>query len=1415
MAVLSCSGARQPYAFLGSPGVRLLSGLLGVLLGLLGLVNAQSLSAPERITSRQGLPQAFVPSIVQDRQGFIWAATHDGLCRYDGLRFKVFQPSADGRPSLSFAGVDHLTLDHQGRLWIRSERGDLDQFDPRTESFTNVSRRPAFRRLAGGRGLNRFCVDRQDRLWAIMDEEELLCFHLGTNQVQRFRHRTGQPHSLGNARLRDVVEGNDGTIWVATWTGLDRFEEKTGHFTHYRRKPNPADSTQTDPITTLYVRPNGELMSNTRDEVLLFNPRTGQFTGYKLPERGGEWWTTHYATDSRGDTYFDQNNVLFRFSDRTGPVVVERSSQFIDNCASLCIDRSDVLWVGTDGAGIRKYDLRPNPFQTRPYRRNFHTDLLTGDWLGIPPAGRPDPTTLRALSSYRFRYALDTAQNLWCNVGSSDVYRINLMTKAAQKLPLPVRFSDADGPVAPCPLAADPQGRVWAVHDSLVWFYQASQRQWMPFPHRIPRQRTTLILAFVVDEAALWLMSQNQGLWRLDRQTGQLRQYAHRPADPHSLSNNSLYCLSADPHDPNRLWVGTFGSGLCAFDKRTGRCRRYTQDDGLPNNVIYSALPDQDGYLWLGTNRGLCRLNKRTGETRTYTQSDGLMADEFNRFHYLHLPERRTAGPVPAPRTGRSEGTAPLPVVRQSAHDERIILGGLEGITAFYPRQVGSDAFRPPVELTDLQINNQPVRPGPESPLGKLPVQAVGSLTLPYDQNFITAEFAVLQFNRRNRIRYRYQLVGLDRTWIETDRPVAIYTDLQPGNYTLRLNGANTAGIWSPHVRTLALTIRPPFWATWWAYLGYVLAIGGVTFGLIRESVNRLKLRQSVMLKQREVELKQQEAQQLRANDEMKSRFFANITHEFRTPLTLILAPAEQMIVETPEPRNRRRLLTIEQNAQQLLRLINQLLDLSKLEASVMPIHESRGELDECIRRWLQPLIEQASAQGLDLTFTSTVEGSHWFDVEKVERIVYNLVANALKFTQRGCITVSLTTERGPTEPDRRTGGPAKPVVLTVTDTGRGIPPESLSHVFDRFYRVESNNVPAEESGDEMAPAGPVTGAGIGLALVKELVTLQGGQIAVESQMGTGTTFTVTLPYRSALATPAAPTDLVSANGTGHDVPAAGTGTERPVEGESAVPSVLVVEDNDALAQFIVESLPEHYRIVRAVNGRDGWEQALEHLPDLVISDVMMPDPTGTIQSGPEMDGFALLGKLKEDLRTSHIPVMLLTAKASVENRMEGLTRGADDYLTKPFQVAELQLRVRNQLLNKRRQREWVRASLLNPDQAQADAQPADPFLTRLYELMEAHLDEPNFGLEQMITELALSRSNLFRKVKFLTGLSATDLLRQYRLKRGAQLLRAGHSVSESAYRVGFESTQYFAKCFREVYQLTPSQFAAQSPPIS
>ena len=1324
------------------------------LLASTACLRAQSIPFPKPglITDQQGLPQAFVPSIIQDKQGFIWAATRDGLCRYDGYRFNVFQPDPDGRPSLSFAGLMQIELDRYGRIWIVSERGDIDIFDPRTETFTNVSRQAAFRRLVKSGITYRLRIDRQDRLWLMPVGSGVICWDTQKKQGQWFRHQPDQAGSISSDYVADAVEGDDGTIWLATAGGLDRFEEGTRRFTHQRHQPGNPRSLPEDSLMRVYRRPTGEIMLFSRQYLTLFQPRTGQLRPYRMPAQGDEWKFPQVAIDRMGTVYFDQNNMLFRFTDQEGIQIVTRWNQHNDACSSLLIDQTNVLWVGTAGAGIRTYDLQPNPFQNRRYRRGFYQDLLANDSLSLdlPPVSLAIHPLLSGLSSYNFRSTFDAVGRFWFNVGTSNLYRLIHKLGQPEHLPLPIHFRGESSTNTPCPMTTDPQGRVWAVYGSIAFWFDEHTQHWTRFPYPIPHQPANAVTELVVDTHALWLASQTGGLWRIDRRNGQRQQFVNQPNDSLSLSSNSLFCLSADPTDANRLWIGTFGNGLCLFDKRTGQFRRFTKANGLPNNVVYSVIPDAYGYLWMGTNKGLCRMNRRTFTTQTFTRDDGIMADEFNRYHYVQFPNRGTVA-------------------------GKILMGGLEGFTVFHPRQIGQDTFEPAVELTELQVNDQVIRPNLSEPdganttrpanrslLGTLPIQATNQLTLAHSQNYLTLQFAALQFNRPAKNRYRYRLEGLEESWKETTRPEAIYTNLPPGDYVLVLNASNTSGRWSRYVRKLAITIQPPFWATWWAFALYSLVILGIAWGLLQAYLNRLRLNQTIRLRQ-------QEADQLRAVDTLKTNFFTNITHEFRTPLTLILAPTEQMASENPGPKNSRRLQTIEQNAHQLLRLINQLLDLSKLEASVMPIHESRGNLTEFIRHWLNPLTDQATDQGLSLIVNSDVTGDHWFDAEKLERIVYNLTANALKFTEAGAITVSLTDVSGQ-------------IRLTVADTGVGIPPQHLPHIFNRFYQV----------GDIHA----TPGTGIGLALVQELVQLQGGQISVESQPNQGTTFVVELPYRrvdtaEAVLEEAAPWH----RGANDDVWTASD--------ESDEPRLLIVEDNDELARFIADSLPQNYRIRRAVNGRDGLQQALEHVPDLILSDVMMP----------LMDGFTLCNQLKTDLRTSHIPVILLTAKSSVENRLAGLSLGADDYLTKPFQLTELQLRVHNQLVNRQRQREWVQTSLSNPNptSTQPDAQPIDPFLTRLYALFDANLTDSGFGLEQMLSYLGMSRTNLFRKVKALTGLTAHELLRNYRLKRAARLLRSGVSVSETAYQVGFESPAYFSKCFREFYQLSPREFAAQA----
>lgn len=1318
------------------------------------LVRTQSLNfvQPELINDRQGLPQGFISGIVQDRQGFIWIATHDGLCRYDGNRLKVFREGRNttGKSSMPFSSISSLSIDHQGRIWIISELGELAMFDPLTETFTDILKQLTHLRVPYI-GARHYYPDRQNRLWMAFENKGLVCYDMTTRRARWFQHRADQPHSIGSNRIRSVLQDQQGTIWIGTTdVGLERFDEKTGYFQHYHPNAQTPLALPELAIFGMAQRPSGELLLGTHHYVCQFNPQTGNFQAQRLPNEDKEsledhhLWGVHFVTDSRGEVYFDQRNSLFRFTDLENIQLVTHFTPQTGYCSNLLIDRSDVLWVGTNGSGVRKYDLRANSFQTASYQLGFQADVFT-QWLHL---SAEQTRSTHSSEPYMFRYTLDDQGGLWANCGTSTIYHINPATHQSQRIDLPILFTQA----IITPLATDEQGRVWVLHwDKKVnhlWYYEPEKRQWIRSAHQFKADFPNEFIQMVADRQSFWLATRNQGLYRFDRKTGRLRKYVHQPNQSTSLSSNTLYCLSADPDDSNRLWIGTFGKGLCAFDKQSGQCRRITEQDGLPNDVIYSALPDQYGNLWIGTNKGLCRMNRKTFQTQNYTTEDGLLANEFNRFHYLHLP------------------------------NGQVIMGGVEGITSFRPDQFRDDSFQPKVELTELYVNNRLAGPNAQSFL-RAPIHAIHELILPYNQNFLTIHFSALQFNQPSKNHYRYKLEGVEDDWVETSQPQAIYTTLAPGHYTLLVNASNTSGRWSPYVRRLAIIITPPFWATWWAYVLYALAVTGSLWYGIRLRLNQLQLQQSVALRQ-------QEARQLRELNEMRSRFFTNVTHDFRTPLTLILSPMPGLIQELAGTRYVKRLESISRNARQLLSLINQLLDFAKLDANLLTVQEVQGNIGQFVEQTVGLFQEEATQKGIFLSVSSEVRDAYWFDEEKLGRIIANLVGNALKFTPKGGhITVSLYASTD--------------LELVISDTGVGISADKLPLVFDRFFQHSADG-PTNSQGDGFNPDTQM-GTGIGLALVKELVHLQQGHIEVESVLGQGTTFRVTLPYRRADQTSVA-TEVVEplTESSLADLP-------MQHESHSEPPHLLLVEDNAELADFIVDSLPDFYRISQAVNGAEGFKKALAELPDLIISDVMMP----------VMDGYTLCQKLKEEEQTNHIPVIMLTAKVTFENRLEGLTLGADDYLTKPFHVQELTLRVHNLLERQRRFRERMRQELAGPMPAKLDqpnealaTEPVqlDPFLEKLYAIVEEKLDDSSLSVEQLAEQLNLSRSSLHRKVKALTGLATSDIIRIYRLKRATQFLQQGYNSSETAYRVGFDSPQYFAKCFREQYQMAPSEFA-------
>ncbi|WP_420151289.1 hybrid sensor histidine kinase/response regulator transcription factor [Spirosoma sp.] len=1301
-------------------------------------VRAQGLPLlkPEIINDHQGLPQAFVPAILQDRAGFIWMATRDGLCRYDGNHFKVFQPSTDTKPGISSSSLFGLGLDQKGHIWILSDHNDIDILNPLRETFTNISHQPFFKRVLDNKSdiIDALYIDRKGLLWISYLSDKILCVDSENQHVNQYK-RPSIPGYFPT--FSAFVEDKQGHMWMSNKTGLYRLDQRLNRFVLY---PLPAND-----IRGIKLRQNGDLLVVSSRYIFLVKPEAGLIRSVSIPavtnsKAKTDWHHTSIVVDSQGNEYFDQHEAILRFNEETGVTLLARCIEKA-KFRSLFIDRSDVLWAGTDKSGVLKYNLRANLFRAIPYQRDFYHDLLI-QTLGITKIPIPNGAV-----PYNFRYTFDKAGKMWFNMGTNLVYQIDLHTKQVVPIPFPepplLRYAWTD-PVDP--MATDPDGQIWVVTDSMAMYYESSK--WHPFHFPIrakaqgQRNRSSqsygvkgYILQLTVDERALWIATRTDGLYRVDRSNGDIKNYTHELNDDTSLSSNELLCLFDDPADKNILWIGTFGSGLCRLDKRTGMCRRFTTQNGLPNNVVYAAIPDQQGLLWIATNQGICRMDRQTFKTRIYTHEDGLLADEFNRFHYLHLP------------------------------DNQILLGGLEGITSFYPHQLHEDTYQPAVQITDIQINNRSIQA--DDLTDSLPAQAMDHLELNYDQNFITIAFAAMQYNRQSKIKYRYLLTGVNRDWVEISHPTAEYTDLRWGNYKLLLNASNTSGIWSKHVRELTLIIKPPWWATWWAVLLYVFVGLGVCYVLIRSY------------------LSEQESKQLKSIDAIKKRFYTNITHEFRTPLTLILAPVEQLMLRTHDIAVQQQLEIINQNANQLLGLVNQLLELSKAEAHVLTLRESQGDLVEFLNRVVQSFEPKATAKGIQVLFrTECKEAYYWFDTEKLERIVYNLLANALKFTPSGGrVTMNLMIDSRHELISTNAGlGITSSIRLEISDNGIGIAANKLSHIFNLFYQIDNTSIDQQD------------GAGIGLALVKELVEIQQGTIQVVSKVSIGTTFIIDLPYRHAIAVSAqAQPGLVH---TIETEPVQDTDVQEPHSDES--PILLVVEDNVALSNFIVDNLPDHYNVYRASDGGEGLEKALQIGPDLIISDVMMP----------VMDGYTLCNRLKKDPRTSHIPVILLTAKVSIENRLQGLSSGADDYIAKPFHVQELQLRIRNLLEQRKQLRDWVLTNITNPDSSSVSGPVTEPLIEKLCQIVEHHLDDATFGVEELILESGMSRMNLHRKLKALVSLSTGEFIRNYRLKRAAQMLRQGHSVAETAYRVGFEDPSYFARSFRKLYQLTPSAFA-------
>ncbi len=1399
---------------------------------LLGLSCVSTLYAQSSVPRFEHLREVnpFVFDVHQDQEGFIWIAG-EGLHRYDGHGFRSYTHVPEDSTSLSGSNVKIIFEDSEGTLWLGTDASPgapgLNRYNRETDNFTRFVRHPDRSSASPVRAIHE---DQAGTLW-VGSDEGLYRFDRGREKFARPSDQATIPNGSG---VRVIYEDQARTLWIGTTDGLTRIDREGRRSKDFVHDPDDATSLGGGGVSTILEDTEGRFWIGTSaGGICRMNRGEGTFTCLQhdpgaptslsddavtaIVEDASRmlWVGTSVSTGTGGLNRFDPASGTF---DRFLHHPTQPGSLNNNNVQSILLDRSGVLWIGTFGGGLDKL-RHTTPFFT-PYLPpandlaawavmedrsgrlwvtsdvGIHRfDRISGTWTSFVHDPN-DPSSLGP-GIYRALYE-DRAEVLWVGTGGG-LDRFDAQTGTFEHFRHDPGDSSSLSMNTIRSIHEDRQGRFWIG----TWSggLNLMDRKTGRFTHFVhdpgdPESIGRGVVNNILEDrkGRFWIATSAGGLNIMDREEGSFSRFMNDPNDPTTLSSNDLNPLLQDAH--GAIWVGAFDGGLNRLDPGSGAVQRFNaRNSCLAHDRILGILQDDDGFLWLNSGKGVIKFDSEQASCTVYGIDDGLVS---------------LNGSPGSFRSERGE----------------FFFGSFGGVHGFVPDAIPVNAEPPQVVLTDFRLFNRTVTPGPESPLVRR-ITDTDEITLAHSQNSIGFEFAALHFTRPEQNRYTFILDGFDNDWSEsgTQRRAA-YTNLPPGEYTFRVRAANSDGVWNRDGSSVRVTILNPWWRTAWAYLVYgLLALAGV-FGVLRMQQGRILRKERERARERELEhareieavnnqLREHEAQLESQNlmlegqkdalekqkqhlvelDAQKSRFFANISHEIRTPLTLILGPLRDALEGHVESeRLGTNVPMMYRNARRLLRLINQLLDFSKLEAGAMSLNERRMDLVAFLRDIVLSFSQRAERNGVSLSFSADAESFPLvFDPEKLEKVIANLLSNAVKFTDSGGkIHVSVAEQNGRVD-------------IAVQDTGRGIPAEELSNVFDRFYQVDGSAVRDHE------------GTGIGLALAQELVALHDGSIAVESTVGFGTTFTIRLPIRplpdgdaSDEASDPGSTHMDETLFEGHFDDGAGAVGEREDPGGATngafappeAPVILIVEDNSDMRAYLKSRLQRRYGVVEARDGEEGLELAKTLRPDLILADVMMP----------KKDGYTLCRELKSDPVLGHIPVVLLTAKDHHEGRLEGLETRADDYVAKPFRTDELLARMENLIDLRRRLKQRFSGQVrLGPSDITVPSEDA-AFLEQVREVIEAKMGESDFGVDDLANEVGLSARQLQRRLRSAADLSAAAYIRMMRLERAAQLFeqQAG-LVSEVAFRVGFKNADHFSRLFHQVFGVPPSEYASHS----
>lgn len=1301
----------------------------------------------KHLTIKENLSHYSVMALYQDERGLIWMGTRNGVNVYDGNEVYVYKQDWETPGGILSNSIRDITGDGNGKIYFLTIRG-ISAFDIEKETFTtltqeNVETMYYDKQLYIGSG-NKVYVysgqqflpcyelpDKQMRIFSLHVSNDSLLIGTEDRGLFVYQQKTRQlSHVIESGKVSEIFKDSRNRYWIGTWEdGL--YMLQGGRLKNYRYDPaNPAS------ICSNFIRKcredhQGDIWIGTFRGLSRYSDQDGDFVNYLSTEEKG---VTHASVwsllcDNQGTiwvgTYFGGVNYFNPKLDFYKQYFVadrEEDGLSFPVVGEMTEDSQHNLWICTEGGGLNKLDRTTGKFQW--FRHTAKANSISHD-------------------NVKSIYYDKKREVMWIGTHLGGLNRLDLHTGKFTRYTCNSMGNASDKANIVCDIIPYKETLLLATHDG-VYQFDIQQETFTPM---FKSGKEGAIINFALDlkmshDGLLWIAGVERGAYSYNFDTGRLTPHIHNQTSKSGLSSNGVNCMYLD--SLGRLWFCMSESGLDLYQNDANGFRNFNEKHNrLLSNCVYGACELSPDRMLVITDNGFSCLDTKDSYFRNFDMKSGL----------------------------------PLSAINQNAiyktSDGEIFVGGIDGMVSFFPHDLDMEPSSYNVFPYKLIINDREIEVGDETGILKKSLSGTSKITLNSSQSMFSIIYAVTDYSPLSRDDIMYKLENFSDTWttMRGDRFVT-YTNLNPGKYTLLVK----TGPYSDskrYVSRLEIEILPPFYKTTWAILIYILSGIIILFFMIRAYKNRIAL-------QAALKYERQHIQDIEKLNQHKLRFFTNISHEFRTPLTLIIGQTEMLLqIRNFVPSVYNKILGIYKSSLQLQELISELLDFRKQEQGHMKIKVCEQNIVDFLHENYLLFCEYAVQRNINFKFNKTNDNiSIWYDAKQLQKVVNNLLSNAFRYTPPGG-EIALSVRKGQGE-----------VIIDVSDSGCGIESKDLNRIFDRFYQAEPN----------VASTG--TGIGIGLALSKGIVELHHGTIEVFSTPGEGTIFTVRLPFGCESFSK----EEISVESPIYSMPLKRSQLKYEmmqesvsIEEEGQECKILIVEDEEDLRNMLVDVFRPFYTVLVAGNGEKAWELIIAELPDLVLTDVLMPG----------MSGIELCKKIKENMDTCHIPVMLLTARTAIEHKLEGLQTGADDYITKPFDINILLSRCKNLINNRILLQEKFSKQPQKTSPVLATTPADKQFMDRAMQVIEEHLSEPEFNVNTFAREMGVSRTKLFSKVKSIVNQTPNDLLLSLRMKRAAFMLKNNPelNISEISDKLGFCSSRYFSRCFKDKYNVSPQAY--------